>query len=91
MKIMQDLERIANQLVSSQLDAGKDAARDSLVDELIRRQGIDPEDADTQTKEIANQAVLKIIMPYNFSGKDIPEEGFWRRADNFALLWRSRQ
>ena len=77
-----ELEQMAHYLMSLQLDAGKEAERDSIVDELIRKQGIDPEDADIQIKEMANQAVLKIIMPYNFSGKELPAEGFWRRPKN---------
>jgi hypothetical protein len=77
-----ELEQMAHYLMSRQLDAGKEAARDSIVDELIQKQGIDPEDADIQTKEIANQAAMKIFESYNFSGKELPAEGFWRRPKN---------
>ena len=74
----EELERIARQLIARQLDAGKDAARDSIVNELIRKQGIESENAETQIREMANQAEMKIFMSCNFSGKGRPLEGFWR-------------
>jgi hypothetical protein len=76
----EQLERIAHYLMSQQLDAGEEFARDTLVDELLRKQGIDPKNVEAQTKEIANQAVMKIIMPCNFSEKSRPIEEFWRRS-----------